>query len=132
MTWKSGITLALAGLCVAGTAAAQVPGSSMQPGGPSNPSVPSPGAPSPTVPNPPVPNQPNPARPSVPGTPPPPTYRTDSGSDSTLRPRDSGSADYRCDGSHALRDCTGSRRTASLSRDCKGASRPLRAARRAA
>ena len=42
MTWKSGITLALAGLCLAGTAAAQVPGSSMQPGVPSNPSVPRP------------------------------------------------------------------------------------------
>ncbi len=104
MTWKSGITLALAGLCLAGTAAAQVPGSSMQPGGPSNPSVPRPpGTPSPTIPNPPVPNQPNPARPTLPGA---PTASVRPGSDTTLRPRYSGSTDYRCDDSHALRDCT--------------------------
>jgi len=71
MTWKSGIALVLTSLCIAGTASAQVPGSSMQPGGPSNPSVPpGPGTPGQTVPNPPVPNQPNPARPSSPGGPP--------------------------------------------------------------
>ena len=93
MTWKSGITLALAGLCLAGTATAQVPGSSMQPGGPSNPS----------------------GRGTAAGHATHSIHRTDSGSDTTLRPRDSGSADYGCDDPNALRDCTGSRRTASLS-----------------
>jgi len=46
--------------------------------------------------------------------------RADPGSDTTVRPRDSGSIDSRWDDSHALRDRTRGRRTASLSRDCKG------------
>jgi hypothetical protein len=46
--------------------------------------------------------------------------RADPGSDTTLRPRDSGSTDCWWDDSNALRDCTWGRRTASLSRDCKG------------
>ena len=118
MTWKSGITLALAGLCLAGTAAAQYQVPVEHAAGRTEQSL---GAEAGSAePHGPEPSRTQPTQSRQTARPGPADHRSDSGRDTTLRPWYSGSTDYRCNDSHALRDCTGSRRTASLSRDWQG------------